>query len=132
MRRSRCGFRNVPRDEPERDDHKMGFNTNNMTGITHDVHVQATDGEIHPYEGVLDVMKLPDGTLKFTHDGDLKQFSDGEIIRSRVNNVDDAHKYVCSDCESDESALITANDYGSTLKVKCGNCNHGEMKRREL
>jgi len=88
-----------------------------MTGITHDVHVQATDGEIHPYEGVLDVMKLPDGTLKFTHDGELKQFSDGEIVRSRVNNVDDAHKYVCHDCESEEGALITARDVADLLAL---------------
>jgi len=110
----------------------MSFNTTQMTGITHDVHVQATDGEIHPYEGVLDVMKLPDGTLKFTHDGDLKQFSDGEIIRSRVNNVDGAHKYVCDECESDEGALITAEDYGELLEVVCVNCNATGLTRRKL
>jgi len=110
----------------------MGFKTNSMTGITHNVHVRKESGEIHDFEGVLDVMKLPNGNLKFTHENELKQFSNGEIIRSRVNNVDDAHKYVCSNCESGEAALITANDYGEMLKVECGNCGAKGLTRREL
>lgn len=111
----------------------MGFNTDIMTGITHDVHVRAEDGEINGYEGVLDVMKLPNGNLKFTHEGNLKQFSNGEIIRSRVNNVEDAHKYVCPDCESNETALISATDYGPMLEVTCQECRCTDgFERREL
>lgn len=81
----------------------------------------------------MDVMKVPSGELKFTHEGQMKQYSDGEVIRSRVNNVDEAHKYVCPDCESDETALITATDYGEILEVKCDDCGciHG-LERREL
>jgi hypothetical protein len=109
----------------------MGFNTASMTGITHEVHVRTPDGEIEGFDGVLDVMKLPNGDLKFTHDGNLKQYSDGEVIRSRVNNVNDAHKYVCPDCESDETALITASDYGESLVVSCGNCDNDQPLQRQ-
>lgn len=111
----------------------MGYNTDSMTGITHDVHVRNEDGEIDGFEGVLDVMKLPNGTLKFTHSGEIKQFSNGEVIRSRVNNVKDAHKYVCPDCESDETALISAQNYGPMLEITCPECRCIDgFERREL
>lgn len=106
--------------------------TETVTGITHDIHVRTEDDEIQDFEGVLDVMKLPSGNLKFTHNGELQQFSNGEIVRSRVNNVDTAHKYVCPECGSDESALITASDYGEMLKVECGDCGANGLERHDL
>ena len=111
----------------------MGYNRGKMTGITHNVHVRTEDGDIQSFEGVLDAMKLPNETLKFTHNNEVKQFSNGEIIRSRVKNVDDAHKYVCPDCESDETALISATDYGPMLEVTCQECRCIDgFERREV
>lgn len=110
----------------------MGYDRETMTGITHEVHVQKENGEIEKFEGVLDVMKLPNDTLKFNHQGSLKQFSDGHVMRSRVTNVNDAHKYVCPECESDETALITATDFGRLLEVPCPNCEFNGFERREL
>lgn len=111
----------------------MEYDRKTMTGITHEVHVRKPDESIQKFSGVLDVMKMPGGDLKFNHDGDLKQFSDGEVMRCRVTNLNDAHKYVCPECESDDGALITASDRGGTMTVDCMECEaERAFERRKL
>lgn len=120
------------RDEPAAKEFTMSFSTTNVTGITHDIHVRDESGEIESYNGVLDAMKLPNGTLKFTHEDNLKQVTGGEIVRSRVNGVADAYKYVCPSCESNETALITAFDRGETLALSCAHCDSDKLTKQCL
>ena len=111
----------------------MVTNPQDYEGITHDIHVRKPDDEIKRFEGVLDVMKIPSGAIKFHHKGELKQFSDGEIIRSRVSNADDCHKYVCDECESEEATLISSEDFGEDIDLDCPVCGtNGTFSRCNL
>lgn len=94
-----------------------------IPGVTHSVHVQNGDGEIKKYLNVLDVMVLPSGEAKFEHEGDVKTFDGGSIIRTRVNGLDDMAQYVCQSCEADASSVVTGTDFGGEIPaLECPEC----------
>lgn len=106
-------------------------------GIAHTIHVATEeDGELtnfREFENVLDVMNLPDGSVKFHYENKQKIIKSGRIVRSTVRGVEDACRYRCTNCENNDSDIISQSDRGENLMLYCPVCNSKrEYKRTEI
>ena len=102
------------------------MNENGTVGISHSIHVadDLGDGELdnfREFENVLDVMNLPNGGVKFYFEGGQKLIQSGKIVRSQVNGLDNAARYRCSDCQTENSDLI-GQERGDTVELYCPVC----------
>jgi rubrerythrin len=116
----------------------MSFGTD---GISHSIHLAQVDDDgnlsnFQEYENVLDVMNLPDGTVKFNYENGLKEVKDGRIVRSRVRGIEDAFRYRCSECGAFETDVISQRDRGEQTEMFCPVCeeltDHSRMDVDEI
>ena len=116
----------------------MSFGTD---GISHNIHLAQVDDDgnltnFREYENVLDVMNLPDGTVKFYYENGLKQIQGGRIVRSQVRGLDDAFRYRCSECGEFETDVISQRDRGEQTEMMCPVCeeatDHARMDVDEI
>lgn len=95
-------------------------------GISHEIHVatEEDDGvlsDFRKFENVLDVMNLPDGTVKFYYEGEQKELTNGKIVRSSVRGLDNSVRYRCSECQVKSSDLI-GQERGESPSMQCPVC----------
>lgn len=107
---------------------------NGAGGVVHTVHVagETDSGELENFrevENVLDAVNMPNGTIKFTKQGEPHQIEAGKIVRTTVKGLDDAARYRCPGCENIENDLLSAVDRGPFLEVHCSEC--GEKQNYE-
>lgn len=102
------------------------FSDHGTDGIAHTIHVATEeDGELsnfQEFENVLDVMNLPDGSVKFHYENGMKQIKDGRIVRSKVRGVEEAFRYRCSECQVKDTDVISQRDRGESLRIECHVC----------
>jgi hypothetical protein len=95
-------------------------------GISHTIHIaDANDGDLsnfREFENVLDVMNLPNGSIKFHHEGEEKHIQSGRIVRSTVRGLENAFRYRCSECLVEDTDIISQSDRGETISVNCNVC----------
>jgi len=95
-------------------------------GIAHTIHVaKEEDGELsdfRKFENVLDVMNLPNGTVKFFFEGDETLIQGGRIVRSSVKGLDDSFRYRCSECLVTDTDVISQCDRGDSITLTCSVC----------
>lgn len=106
-------------------------------GIAHTIHVAtADDGELsdfRKFENVLDVMNLPNGSLKFYYENEQKIIKSGRIVRSTVRGVEDAFRYRCSECLIQDTDIISQSDRGESISMICSVCEkETEHEKREI
>jgi len=96
-------------------------------GISHTIHVATEDdGELtnfRKFENVLDVMNLPNGAVKFYYENEEKIIPPGRIVRSTVRGVKNAFRYRCSNCEDNQSDIISQSDRGGSISMSCTVCS---------
>lgn len=96
-------------------------------GIAHTIHVAtADDGELsdfRKFENVLDVMNLPNGSLKFFYENEEKIIKQGRIVRSTVRGVENSFRYRCSECDDANSDVISQSNRGDEIQMECGDCD---------
>lgn len=102
------------------------FSDHGTDGIAHTIHVATEeDGELsnfREFENVLDVMNLPDGSVKFHYENGMKQIKDGRIVRSKVRGVEDSFRYRCSECQVQDTDIISQSDRGKSVVIGCHVC----------
>ena len=106
-------------------------------GIAHTIHVaKEEDGELSDftkYENVLDVMNLPDGSVKFYYENDQTIIQSGRIVRSTVRGVEDSFRYRCSECLVQDTDIISQRDRGESVVVGCHVCGkETEHQKKEI
>lgn len=104
-------------------------------GIAHTIHIaNVKDGELTDfteYENVLDVMNLPNGSVKFYFEGEEKIIRNGRIVRSTVRGIEESYRYRCSNCNDSSSDLISQKDRGKTLSMNCSCCEKETEHQRQ-
>lgn len=114
--------------------------TTGTNGISHEIHVgyeDSTEGgvyeSIETFDNVVDVMNLPNGAVKFTHEDGMEIKSGARIIRSRVKGLDDAFRYRCSECQIPSTDVIAAKTRGEATSMHCPVCEkQTEFTRMEI
>lgn len=106
-------------------------------GISHMIHVaNDDDGELsnfRKFENVVDVMNLPDGSLKFYYENGQKIIQSGRLVRSKVRGLDTAFRYRCSKCNDQDTDLISQTDRGSSVSIECHICKKNtDHEKREI
>lgn len=106
-------------------------------GISHMIHVATEeDGELsnfRKFENVVDVMNLPDGSLKFNYEDGQKIINSGKIVRSKVRGLEDAVRYRCSECDVRSTDIISQRSRGESIDVHCHFCDEATLHtKREI
>jgi hypothetical protein len=95
-------------------------------GLCHTITVaHETDDGYENYEefpNVLDVMNLPNNTLKFYAENGLEMKKGARVVRSQVRGIDEASRNRCSECESPESDIISATARQESFTLYCPVC----------
>lgn len=111
---------------------------NGTDGISHTIHVAKDhgDGELsdfRKFENVLDVMNLPNGSVKFYFENEQKMIQGGRIVRSTVRGVNDAFRYRCSECKIQDTDVISQSDRGDAISMPCPICEkETEHEKRNI
>jgi hypothetical protein len=106
-------------------------------GISHTIHVASNDdGELsnfREFENVLDVMNLPNGSLKFYFENNQKIIESGKIVRSTVRGIENAFRYRCRECKVQDTDVISQSDRGDSMRLDCHVCGtETEYLKREM
>lgn len=106
-------------------------------GISHTIHVATEDdGELsnfREFENVLDVMNLPNGSVKFYYENGEKILQSGRIVRSTVRGVDESFRYRCSECLVQDTDIISQRDRGDSVDLDCHVCEkETEHEKKEV
>lgn len=105
-------------------------------GIVHTIHVADVldNGDLDNFrkvENVVDAMNMPNGTIKFTKEGEPKAIESGKIVRSTVRGLDESFRYRCSSCKIKEYDIISPTDRGSEIRVECPVCEKPTSHERK-
>jgi hypothetical protein len=95
-------------------------------GISHTITVahETEDGyeNYEEFPNVLDVMNLPNNTLKFYAENGLQMKKGARIVRSQVRGLEDASRNRCGECEDPASDIISATARSETFTLYCPVC----------
>jgi hypothetical protein len=95
-------------------------------GISHTITVALeTENGYEHYEefpNVVDVMNLPNNTLKFYSEDGLQMKKGARIVRSQVRGLDTASRNRCGQCDEPASDIISATARSETFTLDCPVC----------
>jgi hypothetical protein len=108
----------------------------NGIGWTIHTAVVDDDGGLENYrewKNVVDIVNLPNGSVKFNYEDGEKHLYDARIVRAKVRGLNEAIRYRCSECENDSSDVVAAEPRGVSTSIHCPLCEQEtEFEAREI
>jgi hypothetical protein len=106
-------------------------------GISHTITValETEDGyeDYEEFPNVVDVMNLPNNTLKFYSEDGLQMKKGARIVRSQVRGLSEASRNRCGQCEDPRSDIISAVSRDEAFSLYCPVCDEEtEYEPREI